>query len=64
MKTYRPETYGFAWADEDGPRFQLRPEGYRGYIEGRLVRAVWDQTVSVLRYATLARVRSQFCSTK
>jgi AraC-like DNA-binding protein len=38
MKTYEPETYGFAWADEDGPRFQLKPEGYRGYIEGRPVR--------------------------
>ena len=40
MKSYRPETYGFRWADEDGPRFQLRPEGYRGYIEGRAVRQV------------------------
>ncbi len=40
MKAYRPETYGFRWADEDGPRFQLRPEGYRGYIEGRPVRPV------------------------
>lgn len=40
MKSYRPETYGFTWADEDGPRFQLKPEGYRGYIEGRPVRAV------------------------
>ncbi len=38
MKSYTPETYGFAWADDDGPRFQLRPEGYRGYIEGRPVR--------------------------
>ncbi len=40
MKSYKPETYGFEWADEDGPRFQLRPEGYRGYIEGRPVRKV------------------------
>ncbi len=40
MKAYKPETYGFTWADDDGPRFQLRPEGYRGYIEGRPVRAV------------------------
>jgi len=38
MSTYKPETYGYAWADDDGPRFQLRPEGYRGYIEGRPVR--------------------------
>ncbi|NCC53261.1 MAG: AraC family transcriptional regulator [Spartobacteria bacterium] len=36
----KPETYGFAWADDDGPRFQLCPEGYRGYIEGRPVRPV------------------------
>lgn len=38
MKTYNPEIYGFTWADEDGPRFQLEPQGYRGYIEGRPVR--------------------------
>jgi hypothetical protein len=38
MKTYKPEVYGFKWADEDGPRFQLEPLGYRGYIEGRPVR--------------------------
>jgi AraC family transcriptional regulator len=38
MKTYNPELYGFTWADEDGPRFQLEPQGYRGYIEGRPVR--------------------------
>jgi AraC-like DNA-binding protein len=35
---YKPEIYGFRWADEDGPRFQLEPQGYRGYIEGRPVR--------------------------
>ncbi len=40
MSAYRPETYGFKWADDDGPRFQLRPEGHRGYIEGRPVRQV------------------------
>jgi AraC-like DNA-binding protein len=38
MKSYNPEIYGFKWADEDGPRFQLEPQGYRGYIEGRPVR--------------------------
>lgn len=38
IKSYKPELYGFTWADDDGPRFQLRPEGYRGYIEGRPVR--------------------------
>ena len=40
MKSYNPEIYGFQWADEDGPRFQLAPEGYRGYIEGRPVREI------------------------
>jgi AraC family transcriptional regulator len=38
IKNYKPELYGFRWADEDGPRFQLEPQGYRGYIEGRPVR--------------------------
>lgn len=38
MKNYNPEIYGFKWADEDGPRFQLAPMGYRGYIEARPVR--------------------------
>ena len=38
LKNYKPEIYGFKWADEDGPRIQLSPEGYRGYIEGRPVR--------------------------
>lgn len=40
IRDYRPELYGFQWADEDGPRFQLEPQGYRGYIEGRPVRAI------------------------
>jgi AraC family transcriptional regulator len=38
IKNYNPEIYGFRWADEDGPRFQMEPQGYRGYIEGRPVR--------------------------
>ena len=38
MKNYQLELYGFRWADEDGPRLQLEPQGYRGYIEGRPVR--------------------------
>lgn len=37
IKDYNPETYGFRWADDDGPRFQMEPLGYRGYIEGRPV---------------------------
>jgi AraC-like DNA-binding protein len=40
MKRYDPKLYGFEWADEDGPRFQLAPMGYRGYIEARPVRAL------------------------
>lgn len=38
MKVYDPKLYGFEWADEDAPRFQLAPMGYRGYIEARPVR--------------------------
>ena len=40
IKKYKPETYGFEWADEDAPRFQLEPQGYRGYIEARPVRQI------------------------
>ena len=40
MKNYNPEVYGFEWADNDGPRFQLAPMGYRGYIEARPVREI------------------------
>jgi AraC family transcriptional regulator len=39
-KDYNPELCGFKWADEDGPRFQLAPMGYRGYIEARPVRQI------------------------
>lgn len=40
MNDYQPELYGFTYADADGPRFQLEPQGYRGYIEGRPVRSL------------------------
>ena len=40
MKHYNPELYGFRWADEEGPRFQLEPWGYRGYIEARPAKSV------------------------
>jgi len=40
IKSYNPEIYGFKWAEADGPRFQLEPQGYRGYIEGRPVRVM------------------------
>lgn len=39
MNEYQPELYGFTYTDEDGPRFQMEPQGYRGYIEGRPVRS-------------------------
>lgn len=38
INAYDPAIYGFAWDDEAGPRFQLAPMGYRGYIEARPVR--------------------------
>ena len=40
IRTYDPAAIGFVWADDDAPRFQLEPMGYRGYIEGRPVRPV------------------------
>jgi hypothetical protein len=38
LETYDPTIYGFEWADEDAPRFQLCWEGYQGWIGGRPVR--------------------------
>ncbi|MCJ7665675.1 MAG: AraC family transcriptional regulator [Actinobacteria bacterium] len=40
INDFNPELYGFFWAVEDGPRFQLEPMGYRGYIEARPVRPI------------------------
>ncbi len=40
IKTYDPSIYGYRWADDDGPRFQLEPRGYRGYIEARPVQRI------------------------
>jgi AraC-like DNA-binding protein len=37
---YNPEIYGFEWAKEEAPRFQLQPMGYRGYIEARPVKEI------------------------
>ena len=45
MDRFKPEQYGYRWADEDGPRFQLEPQGYRGYIEGRPVRAIQPEAL-------------------
>lgn len=40
MERYDPTLYGFEWAPQDGPRFQMEPQGYRGYIEGKPVRKI------------------------
>ena len=40
IERYNPEIYGFQWAEDDAPRFQLAPMGYRGYIEARPVRKI------------------------
>lgn len=40
MKECNPEIYGFEWADREAPRFQLEPQGYRGYIEARPVKLI------------------------
>lgn len=40
IKTFDPTLYGYEWADEAAPRFQLSPMGYRGYIEARPVKPV------------------------
>lgn len=38
IEKYKPSTYGYSWADEESPRFQLEPQGWRGYIEARPVK--------------------------
>ncbi len=43
MKRYDPKLYGYEWADEEAPRFQLAPMGYRGYIEARPVRPLREK---------------------
>lgn len=40
MAKYDPTVYGYAWDDQAAPRFQLEPQGYRGYIEARPVRRI------------------------
>ncbi|QHQ62321.1 helix-turn-helix domain-containing protein [Anaerocolumna sedimenticola] len=37
IEKFNPEVYGYQWAPEQAPRFQLAPMGYRGYIEARPV---------------------------
>lgn len=38
IETFKPGIYGYEWAAATAPRFQLAPQGYRGYIEARPVR--------------------------
>lgn len=40
---FNPKVYGYEWDDEVAPKFQLAPMGWRGYIEGRAVRAISDR---------------------
>ena len=40
IERYDPKLYGWDWAPEAGPRFQLAPVGARGYIEGVPVREI------------------------
>lgn len=40
IENYNPEIYGFEWAEDEAPRFQLAPMGYRGYIEARPVKQI------------------------
>lgn len=37
IDAFNPQIFGFKWAPEAAPRFQLEPLGYRGYIEARPV---------------------------
>ena len=38
IDTYQPEVFGYEWADDEAPRYQLIPLPERGYIEARPVR--------------------------
>lgn len=38
IDTYDPTVDGYEWVDNIAPRFQLDPQGWRGYIEARPVR--------------------------
>ena len=38
IEKFNPAIYGYEWADDDAPSYQLEPQGYRGYIEAKPVR--------------------------
>lgn len=40
IEKFDPTIYGYKWAPETAPRFQLAPMGYRGYIEALPVEAI------------------------
>lgn len=40
IEKFDPTIYGYQWAPEAAPRFQLAPMGYRGYIEARPVKSI------------------------
>lgn len=40
IEKFDPKVYGYEWDPEAAPRFQLSPEGYRGYIEARPVKKI------------------------
>lgn len=40
IEKYNPKLYGYEWAKEDAPRYQLCPIGERGYIEAIPVRKI------------------------
>lgn len=41
IKNYDPTSLGYQWDDQIAPRFQLDPQGWRGYIEGRPVKELY-----------------------
>lgn len=39
IEKYDPTIYGYEYDEEIGPRFQLEPQGHRGYIEAKPIKA-------------------------
>ena len=40
IDAFNPEVYGYQYDAQSAPKFQLQPQGWRGYIEGRPVREI------------------------
>lgn len=40
IEKFDPTVYGYQWAPETAPKFQLAPMGYRGYIEARPIKSI------------------------